>query len=328
VIELHEVSKSFGAQRVLDRLSMCVGQGEIYGLLGPNGSGKSTAIGLVCGSLQPDGGRIAVGGREGAAAGADWFGVVAQEPALYPDLSVRQQLDFFARLYGLDRARRRERIARLLEQFELAPYADLAAERLSGGWRRRLHIAIGMVHAPRLLILDEPTASVDLAARHALWQVIRDQRAAGTGVLLTTHHLDEAEQLCDRIGILHQGRLLVEGTRAQILATVPAAQIALLDADRLPPLRERADALGLASREVGGRLDVLLPQVQSLADTVRQFDGLGLRSLALSPVNLEHAYLHLLGAVAAVSSSCDDVPDRSRAARDLHPCGRDARAPA
>jgi ABC-2 type transport system ATP-binding protein len=215
------------------------------------------------------------------------------------DLSCRQNLDFFASLYGLDRASRRLRVEQALQEFELFPYADQPAGQLSGGWRRRLHVALGVVHQPRLLILDEPTASIDLAARHALWQIIRRQRDAGTTVLLTTHHLDEAEQLCDRIGILHDGRLLVEGTPEAIRTAVLAEQIALLDAADLQPLRERAGMLGLRCRDIGGRLGVLLPNSQTLAEIFLRFDGMELRSLAVSPVTLEHAYLQLLGADAA-----------------------------
>jgi ABC-2 type transport system ATP-binding protein len=303
VIRLHEVSRGFGERRVLDRLSMQVGPGEIYGLLGPNGCGKSTTINLLCGRLQAEAGTVEVGGHGTAAAGADWLGVVPQEAALYPGLSCRQNLEFFARLYGLGRALRRERVEQVLTEFGLLPHAEQPAGELSGGWRRRLHFAIGTVHRPQLLILDEPTASVDLAARHALWQIIRRQRAAGATVLLTTHHLDEAEQLCDRIGILHGGRLLAEGTPAQIRATVPAEQVALLDADELQPLRERAAALGLQCAEFGGRLGVLLPIAQSLTQLVQGFDGLALRSLALAPVSLEHAYLRLVEAAAAKLAS-------------------------
>ncbi|MFP7723563.1 ABC transporter ATP-binding protein [Lysobacter sp. A3-1-A15] len=298
MIALRQVRKSFGGRPVLDGLDLRVGRGEIYGLLGPNGCGKSTSINLICGRLQAEAGSIEVDGSPATVAGAAWLGVVTQDVALYPDLSCRQNLEFFACLYGLDRTTRRARVEQVLQELELVPYADQPAVELSGGWRRRLHVAIGVVHRPRLLILDEPTASVDLAARHALWQVIRRQRDRGTTVLLTTHHLDEAEQLCDRIGILHRGRLLVEDTPAGIRATVPAEQIAVLDAADLQPLRARADALGLRSREYGGRLGVLLPSAQSLAATVHSFEGLELRSLALNPVNLEHAYLQLLDAAA------------------------------
>jgi ABC-2 type transport system ATP-binding protein len=299
VIELREISKSFGERRVLDALDMRVGRGEIYGLLGPNGCGKSTTINLICGRLQSESGQLVVDGSQASAAGAAWLGVVTQDIALYPDLSCRQELDFFASLYGLDRASRRLRVEQALQEFELLPYADQPAGQLSGGWRRRLHVALGVVHQPRLLILDEPTASIDLAARHALWQIIRRQRDAGTTVLLTTHHLDEAEQLCDRIGILHDGRLLVEGTPEAIRTAVLAEQIALLDAADLQPLRERAGMLGLRCRDIGGRLGVLLPNSQTLAEIFLRFDGMELRSLAVSPVTLEHAYLQLLGADAA-----------------------------
>jgi ABC-2 type transport system ATP-binding protein len=293
VIGLRGVHKRFAERVVLNGIDMQVGRGEIYGLLGPNGCGKSTTINLICGRLRADAGEISVDGRR-QAAGARWLGVVAQDAALYPQLSCRQNLDFFASVYGLDRANRRRRIAEVLDEFELQPFAEHPAGQLSGGWRRRLHCALAVVHSPKLLILDEPSASLDLAARQGLGQILRRQRAAGTTVLLTTHHLDEAEQLCDRIGVLQQGSLVAEGRPEEIRQRVPAEQIALLDAEDLAPLRARAMALGLQARDIGGRLGVLLPAAQSIADCVRRFEGLDLRSLALSPVTLEHAYLQLL----------------------------------
>lgn len=296
MIELRGVCKRFGERVVLDGLDMQVGAGEIYGLLGPNGCGKSTTINLICGRLRAEAGDIAVAGSRAPAAGAAWLGVVSQDAAVYPGLSCRQNLDFFAHLHGLDRAARRQRVDEVLAEFELGPFAERPAGELSGGWRRRLHFAIAVVHRPRLLILDEPTASVDVAARHAQWRIIRRQRDAGTTVLLTTHHLDEAEQLCDRVGVLHQGRLHAEGSPSQIRAGVPAVQIALIDADDLEPLRTRADALALQCRSIGGRLGVLLTDTLTLADCVQRFEGLEMRSLSLRPVTLEHAYLQLLDA--------------------------------
>lgn len=294
MIELTGVTKAFGGRRVLDGLDLRVGRGEIYRLLGPNGCGKSTTINLLCGRLAADAGRVVVNGVAAPVAGAPWLGVVAQDAALYPDLSCRQNLDFFARLYGLDRRSRRARVDAVLDEFELHSRATQRAGELSGGWRRRLHVAIGVVHAPRLLVLDEPTASIDLAARHALWQVIRRQRDAGTTVVLSTHHLDEAEQLCDRIGVLHAGRLRAEDSPAGLRARVPAEAIAMLDATDLQPLRARADALGLRHHEAGGRLAVLLRDAPPLAELLRRFDGLALRSLSVNPVSLEDAYLHLV----------------------------------
>lgn len=310
MIQLRGVRKRFGERTVLDGFDMQVGRGEIYGLLGPNGCGKSTTINLICGRLQADAGDITVGGRSTPVAGVAWLGVVSQDAALYPGLSCRQNLDFFASVYGLDRASRRVRVAEVLAEFDLQQHANQPAGELSGGWRRRLHFAIAVVHQPQLLILDEPTASVDVAARHALWQIIRRQRAAGATVLLTTHHLDEAEQLCDRIGVLHLGQLLIEGSPAAIRAVVPAEQIALLDADDLVPLRARATELGLRCGEIGGRLSVLLPAAQSLADCVHRFDGLGLRSLALTPVTLEHAYLQLVDGADRAAASRSQVESK------------------
>lgn len=307
IFRAEAICKSYVSVRALNNVNLTIRRGEVHALLGQNGAGKSTLVKIIAGAQRPDSGGLFVDGQPLQAGDPDAavsrrIAYVSQEGSLNPGFTVPENV-FLGRektRFGFLDSRRMQRATEeVLETFGLSLDLRHPVGMLDPAKRKLAEIVRALALRPRLLILDEPTASIDLAARHALWQIIRRQRDAGTTVLLTTHHLDEAEQLCDRIGILHQGRLLVEGTPAAIRAAVPAEQIALLDAADLQLLRDRAQVLGLRSREIGGRLGVLLPHSQSLDATVQHFADLELRSLALSPVTLEHAYLQLLDTTAA-----------------------------
>ncbi len=296
LLRLDGVCKRLGTAAVLDGLSLAVERGEIYGLLGPNGSGKSTALNVVCGLLAPDAGTAQMPGPAAAPGSPSRIGLCAQQPALYRDLRPAEHLDFHARIQGLRAPQRARRVAEVMALFGLPPYAHRTAAQLSGGWQQRLHMACAVVHGPELLILDEPTSAVDLEARHALWALIETLRAGGMTILLTTHHLDEAERLCDRVGILQRGRLVAEGTLAALRARVPAKAIALVRGDDEAALRQRAESLGWPTRTYAGELACLMPEETTLRDVVQAFEGLAVRSATLQPVGLEHAYLEVLQA--------------------------------
>ncbi len=200
IVDIEGLEKSFAGRAVLQGLTFSIAPGEVYGLLGPNGSGKTTAINILCNLLAADVGSIRLAGAATGGEGRRLIGYAAQEVALYRELTCAENLDFFARLYGLPAARRRARVAELIEAFRLGEYARSRVGNLSGGWQRRVHIAAALAHAPRLLILDEPTAALDVEARHELWELIRRLNADGMAILLTTHHLEEAQRLCARIG--------------------------------------------------------------------------------------------------------------------------------
>ncbi|HQR26347.1 MAG TPA: ABC transporter ATP-binding protein [Nocardioides sp.] len=217
------LSKSFGDLRAVDDLSFEVAPGETFGLLGPNGAGKTTTISMICGLLSPDAGSVSVEGvpiRPGSTDGRELIGYVPQELALYPDLSGRDNLTFFARLYGLRGAPARERIAEVLETVGLTERAADKVEEYSGGMQRRLNIAAGMLHRPRLLILDEPTVGIDPQSRNAILESVAALGESGMSVLYTTHYMEEAERLCRRVGIVDHGRLLACGTRRELVALV------------------------------------------------------------------------------------------------------------
>lgn len=293
-VRLVAIRKSFGDKLVLDGLDFTVGRAEVYGLLGPNGSGKSTAINILCNLLDPDSGTVEIGGKLASGAARNAVGVCPQEIALYRDLYPAENLRFFADLYGLSKADAARRVAELTQLFALEPFARTPVSALSGGWQRRMNIAVALVHSPDILILDEPTSAVDVEARHELWQTIEALKRQGMTILLTTHHLDEAEQLCSRIGIIKNGRIAKEGTVPELLSLVPAKAIALVEASDTSAILARAAKLGWGVRHYAGKIACLLPQQVSLEEVVRALSGIGVSSVSLQRVSLEHAYLEVM----------------------------------
>ncbi len=218
VIVVDGLTRRFGAFTAVRDIHFKVRRGEIFGLLGANGAGKSTTFRMLCGLLPPSAGRLSVAGedlRVAAAAARARIGYVAQKFSLYADLSVAQNLQFFCRTYGLRGERRRERIRWALEEFELEPFADQTSNDLPLGFKRRLALAVALMHEPEILFLDEPTSGVDPLARREFWRRISGLAASGVTVLVTTHFMEEAEY-CDRLIIMAQGTILAAGTPAEM----------------------------------------------------------------------------------------------------------------
>ena len=218
VIQVTGLTKAFGGRKVVDDVDLTVARGEISGFLGPNGSGKTTCIRMICGLLTPDAGQGRVLGldvRRDQRAIRRQVGYMTQRFGLYEDLSLRENLEFVARIYGMDRIR--ERVAQTLERLGLSQRQHQLAGSLSGGWKQRLALAACMLHQPRLLLLDEPTAGVDPKARRDFWEEIHTLAADGMTVLVSTHYMDEAER-CHRLGYIAYGRLLACGTPAELIA--------------------------------------------------------------------------------------------------------------
>jgi daunorubicin resistance ABC transporter ATP-binding subunit len=213
------VHKRYGATVALDGLQMTVPRGEIFGLLGPNGSGKTTSVNLLCGLISPTSGTVTVLGHDATRdpkALRPLLGVVPQETALYGELSAEHNLRFHAELYGVPRAERRRSVREMLDLVDLSERSSSPVKTFSGGMRRRLAIARAMLHTPAILYLDEPTLGVDVPSRRALWSYVRELRARGTTVLLTTNYLEEASELCDRVVIMDHGRSVACGTPAEL----------------------------------------------------------------------------------------------------------------
>lgn len=217
VIDVSGLSKSFDGKLAVDNFSLQVARGTIYGFLGPNGSGKTTTIRMLCGLLTPDAGSgtcLGLDIRREQAAIKRRVGYMTQSFSLYEDLSIRENLDFIARVYAVPE--RRRAVAQSLARLGLAERAGQLAGTLSGGWQQRLALAACLIHAPELLLLDEPTAGVDPNARREFWEEIHDLASQGMTVLVSTHYMDEAER-CHRLAYLAYGRLLSQGTADEVV---------------------------------------------------------------------------------------------------------------
>jgi ABC-2 type transport system ATP-binding protein len=221
VLQCEHLTRRFDDRVAVDDVSFQIMAGETYGLLGPNGAGKTTTIRMVCGLLRRDGGQVRVGELEmdaRALAAKARVGYVPQDIALYPDLTARENLEFIGRLYRLGGRMLRERVDEVLALVDLAERRDDRVEAFSGGMKRRLNIAGGLLHHPALLVLDEPTVGVDPQSRHAILESVRTLGMGGMAILYTTHYMEEADRVCDRVGIIDRGRLVAEGTRRELVS--------------------------------------------------------------------------------------------------------------
>jgi ABC-2 type transport system ATP-binding protein len=285
-------------------VGFAIAAGETYGLLGPNGAGKTTTISMVCGLLSRDAGHVSLQGRELDTGTVDVkaaVGFVPQEIALYPDLTARENLRFFGKLYGLSGRTLQARSDRILNTIGLADRGNERTDTFSGGMKRRLNIGLGMLNDPALLVLDEPTVGVDPQSRNAILDAVENLASEGMAVLYTTHYMEEAERLCDRVGILDEGTLQAEGTRRELIALIGERDRLRVDA-RGDLRAAAAGALTVEGVEEAvprdGGLDVLARDVRgSLAAIVRAIDATGssITSMVVEEPNLEAVFLHLTG---------------------------------
>ena len=226
MIETDSLKKSYGTLIAVDDVSFTANEGEIFGLLGPNGAGKSTIIGCISGLLSPDSGHIRVLGHDVAfAAARRSMGVVPQELALYDDLTAIENLHYWGAAYGLRGDELLRRTNEVLARVGLDDRGKEPPKNYSGGMKRRLNFACGIIHAPKVLLLDEPTVGVDPQSRVRLLDLVREEAANGTCVLYTTHYMEEAETLCDRLAIIDRGRLIAEGTLGELYDQLDARDL-------------------------------------------------------------------------------------------------------
>jgi len=299
IVSVDGVTKRFGERLAVDDLSLEVPAGICFGLLGPNGAGKTTTLRMIYGVTRPSSGTVRVFGidigRDPRAVRAR-LGVTLQQNVLIESLSPVENLRVFGRYHLLRDPELSRRIDELIDFLELRSHATVPVRQLSGGFQRRLAIALSLMNRPELLILDEPTTGLDPAVRLALWSRVRELRAAGTTVLLTTHYMDEAQRLCDRVAIVSTGRVIVEGAPAELIETRLAAETVevdcrpeeeawLLDGFHLPPHRLRT----------GNRIMLYLDDATPLVDHIRHRDHGDRRALVVRPTNLEDVFLALAG---------------------------------
>jgi len=304
MLECTELRKRFGRVEAVRGVSLQVGEGETYGLLGPNGAGKTTAISMICGLLQPDAGEVVVAGQPlttRSVKAKEAIGYVPQELAVYPDLNAHENLRFFARLYGLPSADAATRVEEVLGVIGLADRAGDLVKTYSGGMQRRLNIGIGLLHRPRLLILDEPTVGVDPQSRNAILESVEQLSSEGMAVLYTTHYMEEAERLCDRIGIIDLGELKAEGTRAELVSLVGQHdRVRLEGGGELEAGAAAARALGTveaASVQDGG-IQLLVEGARTLLPELLETvvaAGVAVNGVEVDEPNLEAVFLHLTG---------------------------------
>jgi ABC-2 type transport system ATP-binding protein len=296
--------KTYGERVAVDHVGFTIARGETYGLIGPNGAGKTTTISIVCGLLTRDAGEVTVAGRPmgpGATDAKAAIGLVPQEVALYEDLSAEENLTFFGRLQGLDR---RTVAARVAEALELVGLTDRAGDRVgaySGGMKRRTNIAAGLLHRPQLLVLDEPTVGVDPQSRNAILESVEALGAEGLSVLYTTHYMEEAERLCDRIGIIDEGRLIAEGTRRELVARLGAGDRVDVsgtgDLDAFAAACAALPGVVGADRRDGGVVVRVVDGSTALAGIVgaAAAEGVAIAGIELVEPDLEDVFLGLTG---------------------------------
>ncbi|QBI52509.1 ABC transporter ATP-binding protein [Streptomonospora litoralis] len=293
-ITLRDVVKRFGTFTAVDGLNLEVPAGTVFGLLGPNGAGKSTTMKMLTAQSRADSGEITVLGhpvpRASKHARAE-MGVVPQHDNIDEELTVRENLEVFTHLYRVPRARRAEAVDRALHLAHLEDRADTRADKLSGGMRRRLLIVRGLVHSPRLVLLDEPTVGLDPQVRQELWGLITALRAEGVTVLMSTHYIEEAERLADVVALMAKGRVVARGVPADLIARHAGSTVEeyALEPGAAEETEERVAAAGLSTRRTGATLSVL--RADELPATLR--DSLGRGSARAG--NLEDVFVTLTG---------------------------------
>lgn len=295
VVDATNLRKTYGSQRAVDDISFAVQSGECFGILGPNGAGKTTTIRMLFGFTPKSSGRLQLFGLDidkHRRTVKNRIGVCPQENNLDPDLSVRQNLEIFARYFNIPTAEARLRAGQLLSFIALEHRQHARISELSGGMIRRLVLARALINQPDLLILDEPTTGLDPQSRHQLWSRIEELKARGLTVLLTTHYMDEAARLCDRLMIVDQGKILVQGSPAQLIRDHIGAEIIEVAAPSAD-LRAFINRSGVTHEDLGHRLIVYLSSGEDFYHTLsREFCRSG---CILRPATLEDVFLRLTG---------------------------------
>ena len=303
MIEVQNLQKSYGDLVAVNGISFSARKARVFGLLGPNGAGKSTAINCISGLLKPTAGSVAVGGynvvTDPVKAKAS-LGIVPQELAIYEDLSASDNLAYWGAAYGLKGSKLKDRVAHVLERIGLTDRAKDLPKKYSGGMKRRLNFGCGLVHEPKVLLLDEPTVGVDPQSRERLFDLVEEEKAKGTCVLYTTHYMEEAEKLCDELAIMDHGEIIASGTLQELRSAVAEKDIIQLsgtfDIAKIEPeiKRVNAEVLSLTPESVMIAIEDGAGHLQAFLNAVGT-TGAVIRDTRLSEPNLESLFLKLTG---------------------------------
>jgi len=300
VIEASKLTKRFGSFVAVDNVSFHVGEGEIFGYLGANGAGKSTTIRMLCGLLSPSSGTVRVADIDVARYPERVkrvIGYMSQKFSLYPDLQVIENLEFFAGMYGLGGRAFRDRASELLSMMSITSMQRTITSDLPGGFRQRVALACAILHRPRILFLDEPTAGVDPTARRDFWRLVRDLASSGTTILVTTHYMDEAEY-CDRVGLMVDGRLAALDTPAALKDAIIQDSMLELHSidDSLRPAIEQLPGVR-AVEPFGSAWHVRIRHDTSAAEVVEAIVSLGVSRTDIEPIapTLEDVFIEVVG---------------------------------
>jgi ABC-2 type transport system ATP-binding protein len=300
-VEIENLGKRFGAVEAVRGLSLVIEEGEAFGLLGPNGAGKTTTLSMLATLLAPSYGDARIFGKSTVSeiwAVRELVGLVPQDAGLYPNLSARENLAFFGRIYDVPSRELPRRTNELLDLVGLTGRADDRVHTYSGGMKRRLNLACGLIHRPRLLLLDEPTVGVDPQSREHILNAIQELAASGTTVLYTTHYMEEAERLCDRIAIMDNGRIAAAGTLQVLLGIVGMGSVIEIGGKAIDESRLRAIP-EVGKVEAGDHVTRIF-----VTDAGRALSAISLivaehpeamESLNVRPVNLEQVFMHVTG---------------------------------
>jgi ABC-2 type transport system ATP-binding protein len=306
ILEVKALVKKYGDFTAVNGISFEIKEGEIFSLLGPNGAGKTTTISMLSTLYIPTSGEVTIGGHsitKEPMAVRNLIGVVPQDLALYDDLTARENLTFWGKMYGLSGQTLNTRINEVLEQIGLSDKAKQRVKTYSGGMKRRVNIGVGLLHKPRLLFMDEPTVGIDPQSRRAILDSVKDLNKAGMTILYTTHYMEEAEELSDRVGIIDHGNLIALGTQVELTKQVGEMETLILhvgendDPDRLASAIRSLE--GVIKADVTDHtVTVIVPEAEeAIAPAVSKANELGIKihSVDMREPNLEAVFLHLTG---------------------------------
>ena len=306
ILEVTHLIKSYGNFNAVDDISFTIQEGEIFSLLGPNGAGKTTTISMLSTLFAPNGGDAAIAGYSITKEPMEvrrLIGIVPQDLALYEELSARENLNFWGQMYGLSGKALKDRVEEVLELTGMTEKASQRVKTYSGGMKRRVNIGVGLLHKPRLLFMDEPTVGIDPQSRRAILDSVKDLNHSGMTVLYTTHYMEEAQELSDRVGIIDHGKLIALGTQEELTRQVGETDTLILHVSETDPVEKLVEALrrlpGVKKADQNDHaVTVITPKAEEiLAPAITKANEIGvkIRSVDIQEPNLETVFLHLTG---------------------------------